>query len=68
VIANPRPGRRVVLRYRRRGAPLHGRRGVVAIVGRGRPRNHGVIVEGVGLVVVPCGHLMPDDKREVPNG
>lgn len=65
MIASPRRGQEVQIWYRKSLAarrPLHGQVGVVAIPSRGRPRNHGVVVEGV-LHVVPCGNL-----REVPPG
>ncbi len=57
MLINPRPGERVELRYRPALRPyfLHGRRGTVTVVGRGKPRNHGVEIEG-RLVVVPCGN------------
>lgn len=59
MIANPRPGRVVQIWYNQRVAPtmpLHGKIGIVAIASRGKPRNHGVMVDGV-LWVVPCGNL-----------
>lgn len=56
MLTNPRPGQPVLLWYRNRSMPLHGRVGTVEIVSRGRPRNHGVRVDGV-LYVVPCGNL-----------
>lgn len=65
MIANPKPGRRVELRYAARVrpfAPLHGRTGVVVIASRGKPRNHLVQLDGGPLVVVPCGNLMPEVK------
>jgi hypothetical protein len=36
--------------------PLHGRLGIVRVSGRGRPRNHGVEIDGV-VWVVPAGNL-----------
>lgn len=62
-MSNPRVGARCRLHYRKALAglvPHHGRTGVVEIVGRGRPRNHGVRLDGCGtLVVVPCGNMVP---------
>lgn len=62
MVSNPNPGQHVRLRYAKRFAhlfPLHGAVGVVRIVGRGRgPRNHGVEIDGV-IVVVPAGNLVP---------
>ena len=62
MLANPKPGRRVVLHYARRYAasmPFHGRAGVVVAAGTGRPRNHLIRLDGGTLVVVPCGNLNP---------
>lgn len=59
MLANPKPGQLVEIRYRaalRPIARLHGRLGVVRIVGKGKPRNHGVEVDG-RLYCVPCGQL-----------
>jgi hypothetical protein len=36
--------------------PCHGKVGRLAVVSRGKPRNHGVEVEG-RVVVVPCGNV-----------
>jgi hypothetical protein len=59
VIANPRPGARVVLWYAPRARPyfLHAAAGVVVVAGKGRPRNHLVRLDSGALVVVPCGNL-----------
>jgi hypothetical protein len=59
MLFNPAKGQRVRLHYResaRRWFPLHGKIGTVKIVGKGKPRNHGVEVEGV-MYVVPSGNL-----------
>lgn len=61
MIANPKPGTRVRLAYalkRRKFFTLHDKLGTVVVVGRGRPKNHLVRLDGGGLVVVPCGHLI----------
>lgn len=60
MLSHPKPGQRVRLRYARKYAhlfPFHGKVGVVEIVGRGKPRNHGVELDGV-IVVVPAGNLV----------
>jgi hypothetical protein len=60
VLLNPRRGQEVLVWYRaglRDTMPYHGRRGTVAVVSRGKPRNHGVLIDG-GMVVIPCGNLM----------
>ena len=36
--------------------PLHGRIGIVKVSSRGRPRNHGIEIDGV-VWVVPAGNL-----------
>jgi len=59
MLANPRQGQIVRIRYRkalRDYMPLHDTIGIVRIVSRGRPRNHGVEIGGE-LYVVPCGQL-----------
>ena len=61
MVSAPKPGQRVRLRYAAKRAHLfhlHGKTGVVRIVGKGRPRNHGVEIGGV-IVVVPAGNLRP---------
>lgn len=64
MMANPRPGRRVRIHYRKTIAavmPLHGRTGRIAIASKGPgPRNHGVELDGGGIVSVPCGNLQPE--------
>jgi len=59
MISSPRPNQPVQIHYRRAVAPhmpLHGRVGTVVIPSRGRPRNHGVEVDG-RLYVVLAGNL-----------
>jgi hypothetical protein len=61
VVSNPKPGQRVQVWYRkglRDYMPHHGRLGTVAVVSKGRPRNHGVLIDG-RMVVIPCGNLRP---------
>lgn len=63
MMANPRKGQRVQIWYNKRIAPempLHGKVGTVAVVCKGKPRNHGVMIDG-HLYAVPCGNL-----RKVP--
>lgn len=60
MISNPRLGQRVQLWYgkpHREVMPHHVRLGTVEIVGRARPRNHGIRLDGGPLVVVPAGNL-----------
>jgi len=66
MMANPRVGQRVEIRYRRSLRdlmPLQGKVGVVRIASRGKPRNHGVEVDG-RLYCIPCGNLF---KRKEPS-
>lgn len=63
-MSNPRVGDRCRIRYRkglRTFMPHHDKLGVIEIVGRGRPRNHGVRLQWSGiLTVVPAGNLQRD--------
>lgn len=60
MLTNPRIGARVQLHYgtgwRRACGSLHGKVGAVRVASKGKPRNHGVIVDGK-LLVIPCGNL-----------
>jgi len=56
MMLNPRIGQRVQCWYKNRALPLHGKIGIVTVVSRGKPRNHGVTIDGM-LYVVPCGNL-----------
>ena len=38
--------------------PLHGKVGVVVVASRGKPRNHGVVIDGQ-MYVIPAGNLQP---------
>jgi hypothetical protein len=69
MLANPRQGDRVIIRYAKAKVarspstfPLHGKTGTVEIVGRGKPRNHGILIDGV-LYVVPCGNLNRESSQ-----
>lgn len=61
MILNPRIGDRVQAWYGKQARgymPLHGRIGTVLIPCRGRPRNHGVMLDGEDVVrAFPCGNL-----------
>lgn len=65
MLANPRLGQAVRLRYRK-GHPAavlyQDAIGRVVIVCRGRPRNHGIEIEG-RIVVVPCGQLFKLEEK-----
>lgn len=59
MMANPKVGQKVKVWYKKKLAdwfPLHGKVGVVVIVSKGKPRNHGVEIDGV-MYVIPCGNL-----------
>lgn len=54
-----RVGQSVRIHYNAKRAPRmphHGKVGRLAVVSRGKPRNHGVEIDG-RIVVVPCGNL-----------
>lgn len=61
----PRVGQQVLLHYNQRmarsgAAANHGKVATVVIrQTRGKPRNHLVRLPDGGLVVVPCGNLLP---------
>ena len=56
MITNPKQGQPVQCWYKHRAMPLHGKVGIVEIVVTGKPRNHGVRIDGT-LYVVPAGNL-----------
>ena len=60
MMSNPSIGDAVELCYakakRHIHGGLHGARGRVVVVSRGRPRNHGVEING-RVVIVPAGNL-----------
>jgi len=59
MLLNPRIGQRVQVWYRaglRDAMPLHGKEGIVVLRSCGKPRNHGVKIDGK-MYVVPCGNL-----------
>lgn len=64
MIFGPKTGECVQLWYAKAFAhlwPFHGRFGVVRIVGSGKPRNHGIEIDGK-IVVVPCGNIKRAEK------
>jgi len=67
MIVHPRHNQRVQVWYRKSFAdhmPLHGRIGIVRIVGKGPgPRNHGVEIDGQ-IYGVPCGNIRNPDSNE----
>jgi len=68
MLTNPRLGREVQVWYRpalAAGMPHHGQTGRVVGVGRGRPKNHAVLIGG-RLVIVPCGNLRPSEPVRRP--
>jgi len=61
MIITPHIGKEVQVWYRKEWAswmPYHGRIGIVKVCSRGKPRNHGIEIAGV-MVVVPCGNIRP---------
>jgi hypothetical protein len=70
MIASPTIGQLVQVWYRdgmRDVMPHHGRVGPVTVVGRGKPRNHGVKIDGQ-TVIVPCGNLRKPGRAVAPCG
>ena len=71
MISNPTQGQEVYLWYaenKRTWAPHHGKRAIVIIPGKGKPRNHLVICDTLPssdrcLVSVPCGNLITQEQR-----
>lgn len=64
MLVHPRIGTDVVVWYRagmREHMPFHARMGKVVIRGKGKPRNHGVEIDGQ-MIVVPCGNLYAADN------
>ncbi len=56
MLVNPKLGQPVRINYKNKSMPLQGMEGVISVVGKGKPRNHGVTVAGV-VYVIPCGNL-----------
>lgn len=69
MLLNPRIGSQVQVWYRagaRELMPWHGRVGVIRVASRGKPRNHGIEIDGL-LIAVPCGNLRrPPGRRLIP--
>lgn len=69
MMSNPRKGALAQVWYNKRLAPempLHGKIGVVKIASKGKPRNHGIEIDGV-MWVVPCGNLRPPGGHRRPD-
>jgi len=65
MLANPKLGQKVQIwyaRYYRHFMPLHGLTGIIVEVGKRKPRNHGIDINGM-VYVIPCGNL-----RTIPHG
>lgn len=62
MLVNPCINQAVEIRYNPKirhselGSTLHGKIGRVVVIGRGKPRNHGIDIEGV-MYVIPCGNI-----------
>lgn len=59
MLANPRRGQIVKIWYGKKTRDqmtLHGKLGFVEIISTGKPKNHGVRVNGT-LHVIPCGNI-----------
>ena len=67
MISNPALGQYVTVWYRQsnRDLPYHGKMGWVEVAGKGRPRNHLIImVDNFDSVIVPCGNLQDATKMK----
>ena len=62
MLSYPQIGQRVQVWYADKTMPLQGMIGVVKIRSVGRPRNHGVLIDGK-IYSIPCGNL-----RKVQDG
>jgi hypothetical protein len=65
MLSNPKLGNAVQVWYApvlRDALPLHGQTGVVTVRSRGRPRNHGVRIDGRDYVV-PAGNLRKPTRK-----
>ena len=63
MLSNPKQGQIVRLHYaekKRAIAPYHGMAGFVVAPGRGKPRNHGVMIDGE-IIYVPAGNLVKEE-------
>jgi hypothetical protein len=59
MMANPKVGQTVQAWYKKSLSdymPYHGKFGRVVIASKGKPRNHGVEIDGQ-MIVIPCGNL-----------
>jgi len=64
MLTNPPIGYTAQVWYRKdmRWMPYHGKIGKITIVGKGRPRNHGIEIDGK-TIVVPCGNLRKPEEE-----
>lgn len=63
MLLNPKKNQPVQLWYKNKAMPYHGQLGRIVIISRGKPRNHGVEING-RIVVVPCGNLRIGLRQE----
>lgn len=64
VLANPKHGTLCRIHYSAKKAPFmphHGKIGRVVVVSKGKPRNHGVEIDGK-IVCFACGNLMKTEQ------
>lgn len=65
MMTSPRIGQQVSVRYNQRICglmPLHGRTGIVRVRSNGKPRNHGIEIDGI-IHVIPCGNLFKIEEN-----
>lgn len=62
MLVNPKINQLVEIRYNPKlrggqlGAILHGKLGRVVIIGKGKPRNHGILIDNT-VFIIPCGNI-----------
>ena len=62
MLVNPKINQLVEIRYNPKmrggelGTNLHGKTGRVVIAGKGKPRNHGILIDDA-VFIIPCGNI-----------
>lgn len=66
MILNPKIGNNYQVWYRKENnhLPLHSKIGAAVIKSTGKPRNHGVLIDGI-IYVVPCGNLRKSEDQNL---
>ncbi len=67
MLINPKINQLVQLKYSKKKWPkalLQGKIGKIVIVGRGKPRNHAIEIDGI-VYVVPCGNMFSVTEEKI---